>query len=821
MKSLTKEHILFIRFNFALVVLAVLMVLSFWLEQYALRQKETDLKLIQVAEEQRTLSQQILNQAYTIQNQKNIESQKLIAANLKHIAAQWNDEHQKLLTGNEDFDVPDDEQELVHKLFEKINPHQKAIYTAVQTIIKCVNQFIIDEDCQKRIQNSVLVIYNHEKEFMNETNKIIIQLYEEDRKRLRVYGQEMFVLLVLNLLSLVLIGVFLFRPTANKITAFMKELAQNNEILEAKNHELEVQDEKLLENLHALKATQDALRSQEKIVSQQLRAINNTLAFVEFTLDGDIKTANKIFLSTFNYSLREIEGQPHLMLVDKYGNWRERYADFWYDLRNGIPKNEIFKKTDRNGTEIWLDATFTPVRDANNQISKVIMLGKDVTEEHHRTVDFKQKMTAISKSTVVLEMDIEGIITDANEEFVQLAGYRKQEIMGRHHHLLLPDKNRNDFNFSWTTLQKGKYVRGIYPYLHKKGNVIWVNATYNPIANASGIVEKVVIFAQDVTRQKELEKKVIGQLDKLQIQEKILLQNMEELSAVNEAQETQNRLIAEQNEKLAHAKRQVEIHNQHVIDSIKYARRIQEAILGNEHELQEFFPQSFVYFQPKDIVSGDFYRFYTISDAEQSLKILISADCTGHGVSGAFMTVLGTILLDEVIAEKNYVPHLILHELDNKIISALKKYHSSSKQLKDGMEISVLVINEKTNQVQFAGAKNPVLLVRNQTAQIIDGSRYPIGNTTHRKLKYKSFETHNLQLQTGDSLFLYSDGFQDQFGERYAMKYLRKRFRNFLTEISRFSADEQKKMLEKEFHKWKGNASQTDDILIIGMKIDL
>jgi len=820
MDSVFNKYRLPIVFNAVLIGLAMLMIFSFGLEQYALQQKEIDLHIIKIAEEQRTTSQQILNRAFTISTLKSIESRRLLVSDLKYLTDTWNEEHRKLITGSEDFQMPRDEKELVRKLFEKTNPHQRAIYQAVQTIVRCIeNQFIIEAECEEKINQAVANLYNHEQIFMGETNKIIIRLYEEDRKRLKMYGQEMFGLLMINLISLVFIGLFLFRPTARTIARIMKELETNNKKLANNNQKLTAKDKKLLQNVAALNTTQEALRKQGQVVSQQLRAINNTLAFVEFSPDGKIRKANSIFLKAFGYSLREIEGQPHLMLTDRQSDWHERYADFWYDLQNGIAKNEIFKKTDKEGNEIWLDATFTPVRNAENQVSKVILLGKDVTKAHHQTIDFKQKMMAISKSTVMITVNMDGIIIEANEEFVKLLGYRIQEIMGRHHHLLLPDENRNNFNLSWGNLLKGQFVRGIYPYQHKNKKTVWVNATYNPITDASGKITKILIFAQNITRQKELEEKVLGQVNRLKTQEKILRRNMEELSAVNEAQEAQNQLIAEQNLRLGEAKKQLEIQNRHVTDSIKYAKRVQEAILGNQHELQEFFPESFVFFHPKAIVSGDFYRFYTLNYQGKLLKIIIVADCTGHGVSGAFMTVLGTMLFDEIINEQIFEPNQILYHLDRKIGLALKKYHNSSKQLKDGMDVAILMIDEANQIAQFAGAKNPMLLIQDQKMKIFKASKYPIGHTTHKKLQQKTFENQIFSFKKGDNLYLFSDGFQDQFGERYEMKYLRKRFRNFLMEISRFPAEEQKKMLAQEFTKWKGSTSQTDDILIIGLKI--
>jgi serine phosphatase RsbU (regulator of sigma subunit) len=268
--------------------------------------------------------------------------------------------------------------------------------------------------------------------------------------------------------------------------------------------------------------------------------------------------------------------------------------------------------------------------------------------------------------------------------------------------------------------------------------------------------------------------------------------------------------------------KEIEKKNQHIIDSVRYAQRIQKAILGSEEEVTQNFKEGFIFFKPKDIVSGDFFWFsqqFFDSVPKTSFRIIIAADCTGHGVPGAFMTVMGNALLDEIVNERHIVePSQILIELDKKVISTLQRQNTTQN---DGMDIVVLAIEERaTNEkfVHFAGAKNPLYYVRNGEIHEIKGSKFPIGSTQFKKEKI--FATTTLPLLENDIFYLFSDGFQDQFGgiEKESRKFMVKKFRKMLHEVSDLDFSIQKDKLEQEFNTWQGNYEQTDDVLVIGIK---
>ena len=256
-----------------------------------------------------------------------------------------------------------------------------------------------------------------------------------------------------------------------------------------------------------------------------------------------------------------------------------------------------------------------------------------------------------------------------------------------------------------------------------------------------------------------------------------------------------------------------------ITQSIKYAKRIQEAVLGNPQKLTSNFKQGFVLFEPRDIVSGDFFWYSSVlvqvDGKQQTRKILIAADCTGHGIPGAFMTMMGHALLNEIIIERKITePDLILQELDQKVIATLQK-QDGGEETNDGMDISVLVLDE--TKAYFSGAKSPLWYVFDGIIREIKGSIYPVGSSQYHSPKV--FTSHSIDLHKDMIIYMFSDGFQDQFGGERDKKYLRSHFRHFLFSISSHSLDKQKEILFQEFTAWKGNNPQTDDILVIGLKI--
>ncbi len=268
------------------------------------------------------------------------------------------------------------------------------------------------------------------------------------------------------------------------------------------------------------------------------------------------------------------------------------------------------------------------------------------------------------------------------------------------------------------------------------------------------------------------------------------------------------------NIELKKAYEQIALQTTKIIDSIKYAKRIQESVLTPVSEIKTHFRDSFVFYKPKDIVSGDFYWF-----AQQEDHLILAAvDCTGHGVPGAFMVVLANALLNDIVNEKNIIyPAQILKILDEKVREALHQEQNTSSR--DGMDLALMVFHRKTSEITFAGAKNPLYRVKNGKIERIKGSKFPIGGSLMKKVTERQYESHTIRVQENEMYYIASDGFADQFGGSMNRKYMAKRFRQFLFQISDLSSEKQLQALENEFEVWKGDTKQTDDILILGVRI--
>lgn len=252
--------------------------------------------------------------------------------------------------------------------------------------------------------------------------------------------------------------------------------------------------------------------------------------------------------------------------------------------------------------------------------------------------------------------------------------------------------------------------------------------------------------------------------------------------------------------------------NLQITDSIEYARQIQNSLLPDKFEIRKIFPHSFVFYQPKDIVSGDFYWYAEVEDG----ILLAVADCTGHGVPGAFMTVLGKSLLDQIVYEGNITtPNLIINLLDQKLRQNMKQIEGKTKT-NDGMDLGLCLIDKKKREIKFAGSKIPLYLVQQGELKEVKADRVPVGSSF---LDDKYFNLYDVKFEAGDVLYLASDGFQDQFGFNTNKKYLKSQFKNLLKQISGLPIAMQEERLKSEWSNWKGNLEQTDDLLIMGIRL--
>jgi len=252
--------------------------------------------------------------------------------------------------------------------------------------------------------------------------------------------------------------------------------------------------------------------------------------------------------------------------------------------------------------------------------------------------------------------------------------------------------------------------------------------------------------------------------------------------------------------------------NKHITDSINYARRIQYATMRPEEHLNNIYQQAFILYLPKDIVSGDFYWYIQ----KGKHLILAAADCTGHGVPGAFMSMLGIAYLNEIVGRMNkFVASEILQKLRNNVINALHQSDSVD-SAKDGMDIALVVYDMEKKQLQYAGAYNPLYILRQGELLDEKADRMPIG--VHAR-DQEPFTNHKVKLEKGDQLYIFTDGFADQFGGPKGKKMNYKRFKSLIANQQNISPAEQRENLYKAFVEWKGEHEQLDDVLVIGLMV--
>lgn len=281
--------------------------------------------------------------------------------------------------------------------------------------------------------------------------------------------------------------------------------------------------------------------------------------------------------------------------------------------------------------------------------------------------------------------------------------------------------------------------------------------------------------------------------------------------------------LEKQKEEIIIQKNEIEEKNINITSSINYAGKIQDAILTPKGFINQLFPENFVLYIPKDIISGDFYWFKQIG----SKMYFAAADCTGHGVPGAFMSVLGISFLNEIVRRKEVASaSIILDELREQIKTSLRQTGQIGEN-QDGMDIAFCIFDTESYILQYAGAHNPLFIFIksenecNDTAKQeiefrqIDADKMPVSIY----VKEDKFENHKIQLKAGDTMYLFSDGYTDQFGGKNHGKFSKKRFRELLYKVQDLSMDEQLETLEKTFSDWKGENDQLDDVLVMGVKL--
>jgi len=371
-------------------------------------------------------------------------------------------------------------------------------------------------------------------------------------------------------------------------------------------------------------------------------------------------------------------------------------------------------------------------------------------------------IVALHTNNAIMIMNPEGDILWINQCFQVLYGYKFADFIKARGNNIRSTSFNTEINFILDECIKTKN-----PQLYKAENIsasgenLWTQTSLTPILDDSNNIKYLVTIDTDISKIIEAEKQIIEQTENIK-------------------------------------------------RSIRYASRIQRAKLPPKKVLNEFFPDNFVLYMPRDIVSGDFYWVGTYLN----YRIIVAADCTGHGVPGAFVSMLAISLIDEIVKQKSIKNAAdFLNILREMLIGRLYS-HDSDEELQDGLDLSVCFIDDTSKEINFAGANNPLMLIRKGRLYEYKGDKMPVG--IHPSM-YKSFTNNVIEYQNGDLFYIFSDGYESQFGGENDKKFMRRRLKQLLISISKLSLSEQRNILKNEIIRWMGlSNNQTDDILVVG-----
>ncbi len=516
---------------------------------------------------------------------------------------------------------------------------------------------------------------------------------------------------------------------------------------------------------------------------------------------GQFEWINDAFIRLYGYTLQE--------LINKYGNNLIGYSQYpnieqiiTDCVKNKMPYSYETTITNKNNEQLWTNTTLTPIIDKNGNVIKIIAIDSDITKlksiekqliEQNSEIHLQKQLLEKANSELeklsiaASETDNTVIIMDKNTNFLWVNQSLKKKYEGEFDDIL----SKSLYNSSYNTnikkhiakcISEKKTVVYETEVKLKSGKIYWTQTTLTPILNEYQDVKNLVAIDSDITKLKRAE-------------EKIKAQSLELENSFIEL-ERKNRLIS---------------------NSIEYAKKIQDAFLPSQQEFKKTFTNSFMFIKPRDIVSGDFYWTTIVTREHDSLLIVALVDCTGHGVPGAFMSLIATTLLNEIVCEKKiYTPSQVLTQLNQGIVAALHQHEIQSTQ-DDGMDIVFCTFNTSNKKLNVSATSKMAIICDKTSLTNVDYSVFSIGGA-FSALKNAVYNETEIEINPDSQLFLFSDGYYDQFGGPDNKKYMTDQFEKFLSSIYKLPVAQQQKEIENNFINWKGKNKQIDDVLVIGIK---
>ena len=547
---------------------------------------------------------------------------------------------------------------------------------------------------------------------------------------------------------------------------------------QAMSSELKEKQQVLNQNAEEMQATQEELKRSNLQLEEQIQEVGHTQKRMQLLLenasevitiyeeDGTVRYISPSVETILGYSQREMQGRKDFDKVHEDGH--AKFTELFQHLK-ASPEDKFtvqYEYKAKSGEYIWLESTGTNCM-SNPAIRGFIVNSRDITERRRAEQEqrMRSKMQALSENSPDLITRLEhGSISYINPVIENYTGHLPAAFLNKQ----VKETSLNESILDqWLKIVEDvnsshDKISTEMPFPSVLGKrVMQVNAI--PEYNESDQLESVLVVSHDITERKMIE---------LEVQEK----------------------------------------NKKINDSINYSKRIQNAILPNTRLVNKTLPNSFILYKPRDVVSGDFPWFVQMKN-----EIFIAAvDCTGHGVPGALLSLIGYFLLNDIVrSRKISEPGLILDLLDEGVTQTLRQDQEDS-DTKDGMDIALCRINIDTNEVAYAGAHRPLYFTKDGVMDEIKGNKFPIGGGIYKN--QTNFTTHKLSMKKGDSIYFSSDGYPDQFGGPEVRKFGPKRVREMVEKAMNMPMKETYNMFDQEWEAWKGSHKQTDDVLLIGIK---
>ena len=545
------------------------------------------------------------------------------------------------------------------------------------------------------------------------------------------------------------------------------------------SNELKEQQEVLRQNAEEMEATQEELRRTNQRLEDQIEEVNRTQKRMQLLLenasevitiyeeDGKVRYISPSVDRILGYSAQDMIGHKDIEYVIK---GYEDVVDSMFKQLIDNPFESVrvqYEIRKKDGDAIWVEATGTNLL-SDPAIQGILVNSRDITERRRAEQEerMRSQMQALSENSpdLITRLDLNGNFFYINPVIETYTGQEPEHYLNKQMSEVelnqeIVDQWRAVLDNIQETKEKSSTEMDFPSELGDR--IMQVNAI--PEFNQQDSLESVLVVSHDITERKLIE---------LEIQSK----------------------------------------NKKITESINYAKRIQGAILPNNRVIRQQLPDSFILYKARDVVSGDFPWYMKVGDD----IFLAAVDCTGHGVPGALISLIGYFLLNDIVRSRKILnPGLILDQLDEGVTQTLRQDQANSRT-KDGMDIALCKINLKKMELEYSGAHRPLYIMDNNEMVEIKGNKFPIGGGRYKN--QTNFDNHLIKLKEGDSVFFCSDGFPDQFGGPDNRKFGPKRLRQMIKETHGQSMVDVYKVMDEQWENWKGDGKQTDDVLLIGIK---